>query len=181
MRKEYFFISPSNFARIGEINIDGDFDYVQFEDFKVKEPKENYLFFEVRYEFYKDKKVYSPVAREVITGRKFDLKVRDRVNRRTGNVDMTAVLSSEELGLYSRIMNVAEIERKPSRLSGIFYHFQDHPEDKEDYCFQLKEMFEEAEAFKRVYDNSIDGPSRHLTSQMKRTYRRTRVDNKIDE
>ncbi len=180
MRKEYFFVSPSNFARMGEINIDGDFDYVQFTDFKVEEPRENYLFFEVRYEYYENKRVFSPVAREVITGRRFDLKVQERKNRRTGEVDTTAVLSSEELGLYSRIMNVADIERKPSRLSGIFCHFQDHPEDKENYCWQLKEMFEEAQSYKQAYDSSIDGPSKQLTSQMKRTYRRTKVD-KMDK
>ena len=34
-------------------------------------------------------------------------------------------------------------------------------------------MVEEAEAFKHIYDTSIDGPSRYLVGQMKKTYRRT--------
>ncbi len=176
MRKDYFFVNPSNFARIGEISIDGDYDYVQFKDFNVDEPRVNYLFFEVKYTLSEDKKIYSPVAREVITGKKFDLEVQDRRNRSTGNIETTVILVSEELGLYSKTMNINDVESKPSRLSGIFYHFRNNPDEKKDYCWQLKYMFEEARTYKHLYDNSVDGPNRYLTGEMKRTYKKTKLD-----
>lgn len=175
MRKEYFFVKPSRFARMGEINIDGDFEYVQFNDFKVNEPRENYIFFEVRYEYYENKKVYSSVAKEVVTGKPFKLEVRDRTSLRTGKPVPTAVLTNEELGLYSNVMGINRIEcEKLSQLSAIFRHFQENPEDKEKYCMQLREMFEEAQSYKIEYDQLVDGPSRRLTSDLRRAYRRAK-------
>ena len=33
MNKAYFFVKPSSFVRLGDINIDGEFEYVNCKDF----------------------------------------------------------------------------------------------------------------------------------------------------
>ena len=172
--KTYFFVKPSNFSRIGEIDIDGNFEYVDYEDFETDEPKENFLIFEAGYTDFEDGRVYSKTCKELITGERFCLDIKSRLNRRTGKNDVTAIISSENIGLYSKIMSVESIEDRPSRVSGLFYHFIDNPENKESYCRQLKNMFDEASSYKYVYDHSVNGPSHYLRSQMKKTYRRTK-------
>jgi hypothetical protein len=174
MSKCYFFVQPSNFSRIGEIDIDGDFDYVPCKDFETDEPKENFLIFESAYTDYEDGRVYSRTCKEVITGERFGLDVKSRFNRKTGKNDVTAIISSDNVGLYSRIMPVNSIEDKPSRVSGLFFHFIDNPDHKESYCKQLKDMFEEASSYKYVYDHSVNGPSHYLRSQMRRTYKKAK-------
>lgn len=174
MNKGYFFVKPSQFVRLGDIDIDGNFEYCECEDFDVEESKENYLIFEVKYDETENGKEYARVCREKITGEVFDLDIESKVSKRTGTKVSTVILSSENLGLFSKIMPVSSIEDKPSRVSGLFYHFLDNPENRINYCKNLRNMFEEAKAYKYIYDHSIDGPSRYLSNQMKKSYRKSR-------
>ena len=169
MNKEYFFVKPSSFYRLGNINIDGDFEKKQCEDFKVKNPKENFIIFEVSYDKVKDVKVFSDFATEVITGKRFNLGFK-----RTEEEKLKVWLCNNELGLRSSALALESVEELPRRVSGLFFHLQDNPKEKENYCRELREMFETAKAFKTIYDRNVGGPSRYLATQMKRTYRRAK-------
>ena len=175
MNKAYFFVKPSSFVRLGDINIDGEFEYVNCKDFEVNNPKENYMIFEVRYVDYVDGREYETTCRELVSRRRFNVDVETRINHKTNERKTTVILGSDEIGLYSDVLPLEDILVRPSRAAGLLDHFQSKPSNKRNYCKCLKEMVEEAEAFKHIYDTSIDGPSRYLVSQMKKSYKKTRV------
>ena len=175
MNKGYFLVKPSSFSRIGEINIDGEYEYVQCEDFNVTDPKENYLIFEVRYEENDGVRYYYEVCKELITRARFNLNIENRRKRKSSEEVLTAVLTSENIGLYSKVLPLESIEVKSSRVSGLIKHFIDNPEEKEQYCHWLKKMIEEANSYQKEYDDTIDGPSRRLRNQMRSAYRNTIV------
>ncbi len=174
MSKGYFFVKPSSFFRLGDIDIDGNFEYVPCQDFDVEEPRENFLIFEVEYYDNESGRDYYIVCREKVTGEKFTLDVRNRTNRKTRQIEPTIVLESSHLGLYSRVLPLDSIEDQPSRVSGLWYHFADDDEARIHYCAEMRRMFETARGKKWVYDHSVNGPTRFLNNGMRRTYKKTR-------
>ena len=172
MSTEYFFVKPSCFSRLGNIDIDGNMDYVKCEDFKVKDEHENFILLEVRYDEFNGEKLYPSYAKEIITGKKFDMHFYDKKGAKTNEDYKTVIITNESLGLYSTELLLDDIERKPIKVSGLFYYLIDNEEEKVNYCKCLKEMFEEAAAHKYISDHTIDGPSTYLKNQIKKIYRK---------
>lgn len=174
--KEYIFIKPSKFTRYGSIDIDGNFSKIQCNDFSVSNPRENNLIFEVCY--YEDidtgLKEYDPVCKELITGKLFDFDVRNVSDHNTGNTVQCVKISSEDLGLYSRLMSIDSLVVEPRRVSGLFNHFESNPGEKVNYCRNLRNMIEEAKSYKCKYDKISNGPDRKLKGVMKKAFRKSK-------
>ena len=181
MKKGYLFVRPCAFSRLGDIYIDGEYGCVRCDDFNVIDPKENFLIFEVRFDECEDGRFYLKYCKEKVTGEPFIIQVQDRYSKRAQKKLPTAIIYSERLGLTSDIMALEDIEDKSSRVSGLFYHFVENPENKEVYCNELKSMIELARRKKWIYDHSVDGPSRLLSREMRRTYRRSYINFDTEE
>ena len=61
------------------------------------------------------------------------------------------------------------LEIKPSKASGIIYHLRDDAELLRSYADQLNEMMDVSSYYKDLYDRTIDGPSKALIKDVRRS------------
>ena len=173
MEKTYFLVKPSEFIRLGNIDIDGEVEEIQCEDFNVETEKENVMIFEVCYDDYycSGLRDFAPYAKEFVSGKKFKLEVFQQ----RGKGPRCINLCSEELGLYMhRAIPIEEVEVNPIKVSGLLMYLQKNPDERAQYYYELREMLETAKAFKNIYDNSVYGPSRYVTKETRRSYKKTK-------
>lgn len=176
MEKGYFIIKPSDFSRLGRVDINGNYKKVNCKDFNVSNPSMNYLVFEYGYTDRLGERTYSKTAREVITGRIFKLLVS--TNKRIScpgekKVDYAITMQNNELGLFTNgPLKASNIECKKSKAAGLLSYIGEDKMRSQQYCSELKEMVEEASAYKYMYNHTVNGPSRYLTSSIKKEYKR---------
>ena len=132
-QNDYLMMKPSDFWRLDQVDIDGNYPHVEFEDFDV-DPNFNCLVVEVL-----DNK-----AKELLTGEMFQVYV----DAYTDGIQ----LRSNNIGMYSKIKSMKECTIKPSKASGIIYHLRDDAELLRSYADQLNEMMDVSSYYKDLYD-----------------------------
>ncbi|MBR4179010.1 MAG: hypothetical protein IKR57_06670 [Bacilli bacterium] len=171
MNKTYFFVKPSEFNRYGQIDIDGKVDEVQCSDFDMPNEKENVMIFEAYYDDYNGHRDFVPYVRHIGSNKKFKLEVF----KLRGKGPTCINIYSEKLGLYmENALPIGNVEVDGIKVSGLLMHLQENPEEKAKYAYEIREMIETAEAFKHIYDNSVDGPSRYIKNETIKAYRRAK-------
>ena len=173
MMKTYFLIKPSEFTRLGDIDWDGNVKEIQCENFKVPDERENVLIFEAYYDglYSNGDKNFVPYVIEFVSGRKFNLELF--YSKKNGTRCLN--ISSEELGLYmQREIPIKEVEVSPLKVSGLLMYLEQRPEESGQYFYELREMFEIAQAFQHIYLTSVDGPSKFITKRIRNGFKKRR-------
>lgn len=173
MDKTYFLVKPSEFIRLGDIDWDGQVEEVKCNNFEVAHDRENVMIFEACYDDYyaSGYRDFAPYAKEFVSGKKFALDI----SQQNPKAPLSINLSSEELGLYmNRAVPMEEVEVDPLKVSGLLMYLQKHQDERDKYYYELREMFETAHAFKKIYDDSLYGPSKYVTKETRRSYKRSR-------
>ena len=174
LEKTYFFIKPSEFKRLGNIDIDGNVEEIQCPDFHMPNEKENVLVFEAYYDDYyrSGLRDFEPYVKLFGTKKKFKLEI---FKPRGKNQPRCLNIYSEELGLYmERSIPIHEVEKTGLQASGLLMYIQENEEDKLRYAYEIREMLETAQAFKHIYDNCVCGPSNYIKSSANKAYKRAK-------
>ena len=169
MKKAYFMVRPSDFLIYGGVDKEGNTTYQNSKDFEVEDSGEDFVIFEAYYEEGNNGRRYSNQVREMITNRPFELQVI-KAHSKEGD---SLLINSEKYGLFQkRALKISEAEVKPIRVSGLLNYFTKNEEASKQYYHELGEFFENARAYKYIYDHSIGGPSDYLVRNVRRDYKR---------
>ena len=158
MKNVYYFIKPSEFERLDDIDIDGNVAYEVCSDFEgLSDDKENTLIFVGRVS--SSDRVPRYVT-ELVSGERFDVTLLK--NKKDPNITNLS-LSSDTLGLYMRRgLPINLVRHEGIEATGLIYSITDVEEKEKAYCGQIKAMFDEASSYKYSYDEAVKGPSKYM-------------------
>ena len=170
----YFLIKPSNFSRLGEVNIDGEYEEVINTDFSISSDaninsKLNYLIFEVPCKEKGKDILLGKKATEIFTGNKFDIEYYES-NEKNG---LEAALNCDDIGLFMvDALNVDDMIVEGAKVSGMLKYMKEHEAEYKNYCVSLNQMIEASTFHNDQYNETVLGPSRSTKRELRKGFYR---------
>ena len=161
--EKYFIVRPSDFWRYGPVDLNGDYEHVDIEDFDL-DPRFNCLMFKVPFTALKNGMIVpGSEATEITTGSKFEVSFF-----RNSNMEYDGKIKSNKRGLYSKRLSLKDVLCKSSKISGMVNYLRDDEDLLYLYKEELEDMYEYGRYFKQEHDETVNGPSKSSVRGLKR-------------
>ena len=169
MKKAFLMVRPNDFLIYGDIGRDGQTQYYESNSFNVEATEEDFVIFEAYYNDTPGGRAFTGVVREMVTGAYYNMQT---FRGQSPTDEIGVQIYSNELGLFQKnVLPISEVEVAPIRVSGLFNYFYDNKEAANRYYWELGEFYENARAYKYIYDHSVNGPSDYFIKAVRKGYR----------